>query len=187
MRTRTLSALTLLTALLTLPGVVLADNYKLDETHMSFYFKVSHLGFSDTFGRFNKASGSFTVAGENSKFDIVIDAASVDTGLEKRDEHLRNPDFFNTKQFPKITFKSTAVSISGDTYTVTGDMTMHGVTKPVTFELAKHAEGEGPGGGYRTGFSTTAVIKRSDFGMTYGLPAVGDEVTLMISFEGIRQ
>lgn len=164
-----------------------ADDYKLDDAHMSFYFKVNHMGFSETMGRFNKAQGNFTIDGENSTFDISIDAASIDTGIEKRDDHLRNPDFFNVKQFPKLTFKSTSVKATGDNLSVTGDMTMHGVTRPVTFELKKIGEGQGPGGQYRIGFSTDHVIKRSDFGMDKMIPAVGDDITLMISFEGIKQ
>lgn len=164
-----------------------AQDYKLDEAHMAFYFKVSHLGFSDTFGRFNRASGEFTLNGADSTFNVAIDAASIDTGFEKRDDHLRNPDFFNVKQFPRITFKSSQVSVSGDTWTVTGNLTMHGVTRPVTLELKKHPEGKGPDGSVRTGFSTQTVLRRSDFGMDKMLPAIGDEVTLMISIELIRQ
>lgn len=186
MRTHgTLFALTAMIAFAAAPAH--AQQYKLDEAHMAFYFKISHLGYSDTFGRFNKASGDFTLSGSDSTFSLTIDADSIDTGFEKRDDHLRNPDFLNVKQFPKITFKSTDVSVSGDTWTVTGDFTMHGVTKPLTLELKKHAEGQGPDGKVRTGFSTEAVIQRSAFGMDKMLPAIGDDVTLMISIELIKQ
>ncbi len=178
---------TLAAVLLALPALALADNYKLDEAHMGFYFKINHLGFSETMGRFNKAQGTFTLDADKSSFDFTIDAASIDTGVEKRDDHLRSPDFFNVKQFPKLTFKSTGVTVSDDTYSVAGDLTIHGVTRPITFQLQKIGEGDGPGGSYRSGFSTTHVIRRSDFGMDKMLPAVGDEVTMMISFEGIRQ
>lgn len=165
----------------------LADNYKLDDAHMSFYFKVNHMGFSETMGRFNKGEGTFTIDGDKSSFSISLDAASIDTGVEKRDDHLRGPDFFNVKQFPKLTFKSTSATATGDTLSVPGELTIHGVTKTVTFELRKIGQGPGPGGKNRIGFSTDHVIKRSDFGMDKMLPAVGDEITLMISFEGIQQ
>jgi polyisoprenoid-binding protein YceI len=179
--------LALTALLLSCPALVRAESYTLDEAHMSFYFKISHLGFSDTMGRFNKASGTFTVDGDNSSFDISIDPASIDTGVEKRDDHLRSPDFFNVRQFPRLTFKSTAVNVSDDVFNITGDLTMHGVTRSITIELKKIGEGDGPGGKKRVGFGGTHMLRRSDFGMDKMLPAIGDEVTLLISFEGIAQ
>lgn len=184
---RTVTATVVLGLMGVLAGPVLGQEYKLDPSHMSFYFKVSHLGYSDTYGRFNTAQGTMTLAGSDSRFEIVIDAQSIDTGWEKRDEHLRSPDFFDVKQFPRLSFKSNSVSVSGETWTVGGDLTIHGVTRPVTFELTRLKEGQDPWGKQRVGFSTQHSIKRSDFGMTKMLPQIGDEVTLMISFEGVAE
>ncbi|HEX6964063.1 MAG TPA: YceI family protein [Lacipirellula sp.] len=171
-----------------------ADEFAVDNSHTSVIFGVSHLGYSFTYGRFNKVSGAFTLdpAGpEASTFQLAIDASSIDTNDAKRDEHLRGPDFFDAGQFPAITFKSTKVegkrTDAGMTLLVTGDLTMHGVTKPVTLELQKLGEGPGPGGGFRTGFNCQAKLKRSDFGMTNMIPSVGDEVAITISFEGVRK
>ena len=163
-----------------------AEKYEIDPAHTSVYFKVSHLGMSEVYGRFNEVKGRFTLGAEKS-FALGIRAASVDTGNEKRDEHLRGPDFFNAKQYPAITFQSTTVERTGDTFRVTGDLSLHGTTKEISLELKKNGEGKGPQGKYRAGFSTTYTLERSAYGMDYMVGPVGDEVTLMISFEGIRQ
>jgi polyisoprenoid-binding protein YceI len=172
-----------------------ADEFAVDNSHTSVIFGVSHLGYSITYGRFNKVSGTFTLdpAGpEASTFQIAIDASSIDTNDAKRDEHLKGPDFFNAGEFPVITFKSTKVAAKrtegGVVLQVTGDMTMHGQTKPVTVELQKLGEGPGPGGNdFRTGFNCQTKLKRSDFGMTTMVGPVGDEVAITISFEGVRK
>jgi polyisoprenoid-binding protein YceI len=171
-----------------------ADDFEIDNSHTSVIFGVSHLGYSFTYGRFNKVSGAFTLdpkGPEASTFQVAIDASSVDTNDAKRDEHLRGPDFFNAGEFPVISFKSTKVegkrTESGITLLVTGDLTMHGQTKPVTLELQKLGEGPGPGGGFRTGFNCQTKLKRSEFGMTGMAPHIGDEVAITISFEGVRK
>jgi polyisoprenoid-binding protein YceI len=171
-----------------------ADEFQIDNSHTSVIFGVSHLGYSFTYGRFNKVSGAFTLdpkGPEASTFQVAIDASSVDTNDAKRDEHLRGPDFFNAGEFPVISFKSTKVegkrTESGITLLVTGDLTMHGQTRPVTLELQKLGEGPGPGGGFRTGFNCQTKLKRSDFGMTGMVPNIGDEVAITISFEGVRK
>ncbi len=167
-----------------------SGNFGIDSSHTSVIFVVSHLGFSDTYGRFNKTTGNVVWDGkapETAKFDVTIDASSIDTADAKRDEHLKNADFFNVKQFPTITFKSTKVQASGDKVLVLGDMTMHGVTKPVTLQLTKLKEGATPFNDYRVGFRGTTTVKRSDFGMTNMLGGIGDEVAIMLSFEAVRQ
>jgi polyisoprenoid-binding protein YceI len=172
-----------------------ADNFEIDNSHTSVIFGVSHLGYSFTYGRFNKVSGKFTLdpkGPEASTFQVAIDASSVDTNDAKRDEHLRGPDFFNAGEFPVISFKSTKVegkrTDAGMTLLVTGDLTMHGQTRPVTLELQKLGEGPGPGGnGFRTGFNCQTKLKRSEFGMTGMVPNIGDEVAITISFEGVRK
>lgn len=169
------------------PADARADNYALDPSHTSIIFSISHLGYSFTYGRFNKCGGQFTLDGTNSQFSFSIDAASLDTNDAKRDEHLRGADFFNVKQFPEITFQSTQVAQEGELYNITGNLTMHGVTRQVTIPMQRLGEGPGPDGAVRTGFMTQFQIKRSDFGMTGMVGPIGDEVALSVSFEGIRQ
>ena len=111
----------------------------------------------------------------------------MDTNNKKRDDHLRSPDFFNVKQYPTITFKSTAVKAVKDGYQVTGDFTLHGVTKSLTFAMVGGRKSEFPKGVQRTGFSTELVIKRSDYGMTKLLEGIGDEVHIAVSFEGTKK
>ena len=170
--------------------VTTAQQYVFDTSHTAIVFQIDHLGMSHTYGRFNEITGEFTVDSQNaagSSFSLTIQTNSVDTGFEKRDDHLRGPDFFNAKQFPVISFKSTKVEVDTHGYRLTGDLSLHGVTKSITFNLRKMGEGIDPWGNYRMGFSTELNIKRSDFGMDHMLEAVGDDVRLMISFEGLRQ
>jgi polyisoprenoid-binding protein YceI len=170
------------------PSAAQADNYQIDPLHSAVTFKISHLGLSWVHGRFNEFSGSFTIDADAAKtsFTLNIKPESVDTGNAKRDEHLRSPDFFNVKQFPALGFKSTAVKAVKDGYEVTGDLTLHGVTKSITFTLLGGRKAEFPRGVQRTGYSTELAIKRSDFGMDKMLEAIGDEVRIAISFEGIK-
>ena len=166
-----------------------ADKYALDPAHTAVVFKIEHAGFSWTYGRFNDVSGSFSIDPqhpESSQLDVAIKTDSLDTGNAQREQHLKSPDFFNAKQFPAITFKSTSVSKEGDGLKVAGDLTLHGVTKPVSFVLTGGKVGEFPKGVRRTGYSTELSIKRSEFGMDKMIPGAGDQVFLMISFEGTK-
>jgi polyisoprenoid-binding protein YceI len=185
------------------PGVVLAaalfsvlgalpawaDEYNVDGTHAAVSFKIAHLGLSWTHGRFNDVSGTFTIDPVASKcsFSLTAKADSIDTNNARRDTHLRSPDFFNAKQFPAITFQSTSVQPTQGGYQVTGNLTLHGVTKPVTFALMGGSKSEFPKGVQRTGFSTELVVKRSEFNMKTMIGAIGDEVYLAISFEGVKK
>ena len=167
-----------------------ADSYALDKGHTAIIFGIKHLNMSYTYGRFNDIDGQFKLDAQNaanSSFKVTIKTASIDTGLKKRDDHLRSPDFFNANQFPVITFESTQVEAASDGYRVTGNLSLHGATKSITLHLQKMGEGDDPWGNYRAGFATELTIKRSDYGMTNMPEAVGDEVKLMISFEGLRQ
>jgi len=172
-----------------------AESYQIDPGHTSVIFGISHMGLSYTYGRFNKVSGSYELDRENmaaSQFKLTIDASSIDTNSQNRDQHLRGPDFFNAAQFPLISFESTKVvpqtAEDGKTHlNVVGNLTMHGVTKRISFDLLLVGEAQGPRGDHRTGFHTDAKLKRSDFGMTGMIPAIGDEVAVTISFEGVRQ
>ncbi|WP_442507437.1 YceI family protein [Novipirellula sp. SH528] len=171
---------------------VSAADYVLDDQHTSVVFTTSHFGFSYTYGMFGKYTGQFSVDMQNptqANFQFTIDAASLDTKSEKRDQHLRGPDFFNVKQFPEITFVSRSVEASADgkTLNITGDLTLHGQTKSIVLPLTYLGAGKGPYGNDRIGFMGRTKVKRSDFGMGAMAPQIGDDVTLLISFEGLQQ
>jgi polyisoprenoid-binding protein YceI len=163
------------------------DYYAIDPTHSAVTFKISHLGLSWTHGRFNEVSGGVVLDGEKASFTLNIKPESVDTGNAKRDEHLRSPDFFNVKQFPQFSFKSASVKPVKEGYEVTGDLTLHGTTKSITFLLGGGRKADFPKGVHRVGYSTELTIKRSDFGMDKMLEAIGDEVRVAISFEGTKE
>lgn len=172
-----------------------AANFEVDPAHTSVVFSVSHLGYSYTYGMFRDVKGTVEfdkATPEASKFSFVIDAASLNTMNEKRDEHLRNADFFNVKQFPQITFESTAVapatSADGKTlYNVTGKMTMHGVEKEVTLPIEYLGEGATPFNDYRAGFLCQTTLKRSDFGMDFMVGPIGDSIGVTVSFEAVKK
>ncbi len=165
--------------------------YKLDPAHTSVAFIVNHLGFANLIGRFNSASGEVAFdkdAVQNSALKVTIDAASVDTAHAKRDDHLRSPDFFNAKEFPQITFKSTKIEKTGDkTGKLHGDLTMLGVTKPVVLDVTFNKDGVSPASKLETaGFSARGTVKRTEFGMKYGAPNIGDEIQLLIEAEAVK-
>jgi polyisoprenoid-binding protein YceI len=168
-----------------------ADDYKIDAVHSGISFQISHVGLSFIHGRFNNFSGDFTIDSSDpakSSFALTIKADSVDTNNSKRDDHLRAPDFFNAKQFPVITFTSTSVKAIEEGYEVTGDLTMHGETKPVTFTLKGGKSAEFPPGVKRIGFSSSQIVlKRSDFGVGKPMAMLGDPVYISVSFEGTKK
>ena len=161
--------------------------YNVDPVHSTVIFRIKHFGVSYFYGRFNSPAGTFAFDPENpaeSSFEITVKTANVDTHSSKRDGHLKSADFFNAKQFPEITFKSTSVKKGrGDTLKVTGDLGLHGQTREITIDL-HHVGSRDTRRGQLCGFETTFTIKRSDFGMKFMLGGVGDEVTLMVSLEG---
>jgi polyisoprenoid-binding protein YceI len=166
-----------------------ADEYAVDADHVAATFKIAHLGLSWTHGRFNDVSGAFTIDPDPAKcsFTLTLKADSIDTANKKRDEHLKSPDFFNVKQYPTISFTSKAVKKVKDGYQVTGDLTMHGETKSVTFDLLGGRQAEFPKGTKRTGYSADFVLKRSAYGMKNLVGPVGDDVHLSVSFEGKKK
>jgi polyisoprenoid-binding protein YceI len=188
MRTRFNSMALVLALLLGSAGWVSADTFKLDPAHSEVVFQVEHMGVSKVFGRFDAIQGTFSLDDDASKvsFEATIPAESVDTGVAPRDKHLKSADFFNAKQFPDITFKSTAVKKSGDSFEVTGDLTLHGVTKSITVTLAKVGQAEVQGK-ERAGFDGQFTVNRSDYGMTFMVGPVGDEISLWINLEGVKQ
>ena len=170
-------------------AAALADNFKIDPVHSCVGFKVKHSDISWIFGRFDNFDGAFTVDSDPSKcaFEMKIQANSVDTNNAGRDKHLRSADFFNVPQFPTITFKSTGVKAIPDGFEVTGDFTMHGVTKQLTIPLLGGRTAKGQLGGVKTGFSGDVILKRSDFGMDKFTPMLGDDVHVAVSFQGAKQ
>lgn len=191
MRTYLLRTLLALSVVAGVGSTSRADDYVIDAAHSGVSFQISHMGLSYIPGRFNQFSGNFTIDTSDpakSSFSLTIKTDSVDTNNSKRDEHLRAPDFFNAKQFPTITFASTAVKAIEGGYEVTGDLTMHGETKPITFSLKGGKTAEFPPKVIRTGFtSPQIVIKRTDFGVGKPMPVLGDEVYIAVSFEGTKK
>lgn len=173
-------------------GVQAAETYTLDSGHADVVFMVSHFGYSDTIGRIGDVKGTITfdeAAVENSAVDIVMQSASLDTNHTKRDEHLKSADFFNVEEHPTITFKSTGIAKTGDnTGTLTGDLTLLGVTKPVTLDVTFNLKAPHPilTGKEAVGFSARGSIKRTDFGMATYAPAIGDDVELIIEVEALE-
>lgn len=167
-----------------------ADSYTVDPMHTFPHFSISHLGFSTMQGRFDKSSGKITLdrAAKTGSVDIAIEAASVSTGYAKRDEHLKSPDFFNAAEFPAITYKSSAVKFKGDTpSSVEGSLTLLGVTRPVTLTIDAFKCGANPmNKKEECGAAASAQFKRSDFGMKFGLPAVGDDIKLVFEVEAFK-
>ncbi|MEM7291589.1 MAG: YceI family protein [Pseudomonadota bacterium] len=165
-----------------------ADTYEIDKSHTAIVFFINHLGYSNTIGRFNDFSGSFDFDKDDlssAKINLVIEAASIDTNHEPRDQHLRSPDFLNTDEFPQITFTSTSVEKTGDnTGKVTGTMDMLGASQPVTLNVTFNKMAPNRRGVMVTGFSARGEIKRSDFGMNYGQGGIGDVLDLYIEVEG---
>jgi polyisoprenoid-binding protein YceI len=191
MRTSLLRTVLALSVVAGVGSVSRADDYVIDAAHSGVTFQISHMGVSYIPGRFNELSGNFTIDTSDpakSSFSLTIKTESVDTNNSKRDEHLRAPDFFNAKQFPTITFASTAVKAVEGGYEVTGDLTMHGETKPITFSLKGGKTAEFPPKVIRTGFtSPQIVIKRTDFGVGKPMPVLGNEVYIAVSFEGTKK
>lgn len=166
------------------------DSYKVDPVHSSVLFSVKHFGVTDFYGDFKEISGTVildTADPSKSSVELNVPVESLDSRNEKRDQHLKSPDFFNAKQFPTITFKSNKVEGAGDTYKITGDLTIHGVTKPVTAEFKKGAENKGQKGEVRSGGETRFTIKRSDFDMKFMMGPLGDDVNIILSLEGVKQ
>jgi polyisoprenoid-binding protein YceI len=170
-----------------------ADSFKLDSVHSGVVFTIHHL-VSSPFGIFHAPEGTVTVDGGVPALDISVPVDKVDMGNAKWEEDIKAASWFDVKQFPKITFKTTSVKKLGEdpttheyNYEATGDLTLHGVTKSVTVTLTKTGEGKGMQGETRAGYSCTFKVKRSDYGMTTYVGPIGDEVTLMVNIEAIKQ
>ena len=167
-----------------------ADVYDYDAVHSSITFKARHLDISWIHGRFNEATGKFSLDREHpakSTFELSINVDSVDTANKARDEHLRQPDYFDVKQFPTIEFKSTHTKVIEGGYEVTGDFTMHGTTKPVTLVLMGGQEHDFKDV-KRVAFSTELSVKRSDYNFDKNaIGPIGDEALIIIDCEGMQK
>ncbi len=169
-----------------------ADQYSFDKSHTNVLMKLSHLGFSSFYLEVRDYDGSFvfdTEKPENSSVEVSFKAASIDGDHQKLNQHLQSADFFEVEKFPTITFSSTAVKVEdGKIAAILGDLTIKGVTREVELATKFNKAGVHPfNDKYIAGFSANTVIKRSEFGIEYGLPAIGDDVEIIIEVEGIRQ
>jgi polyisoprenoid-binding protein YceI len=168
------------------PAKVEAGTYTLDPDHTQVEFGVMHLGFTPYYGRFSDASGKLVLSPHNpaeSKLEVTIPAASISTTSDKLTGELKGADWLDAQKFPDITFRSTQVTPSGaGTAKVTGNLTLHGVTRPVTLDVKLVGSGTNPlDKHYTVGFSATGQISRSEFGVTKYVPLIGDELKLTLS------
>jgi polyisoprenoid-binding protein YceI len=180
-------------------GPAHADDYVIDPGHTSIHFRIGHFQFSRVQGRFNRISGTFSfdpAKPEASKVHVVVDVGSIDTNHKARDNHLRDPTYFNVKRFPKAVFRSTRIEVTGArTGRLTGDLTLLGVTLPVTLEVTFNGIARHPLGKtfarYRgiivAGFSARTTIDRGRFGLIHGRGEKGDLAELFIEVEGWRK
>ena len=187
-----------LALLLPLGAVAAPETYNLDPTHTIPNFSVQHLGMSTVYGHFERATGKVVIdrAAKTGSIEVKIPTATINTGDAKRtdgqrsrDEHLRTTDFFNVAEFPDMVFKSTKLNFAGDKLaSAEGTLTLLGVSKPVTLTAAAFNCGANPMSKKEMcGADLVGSIKRSDFGMKYGVPAISDEVKLFIAVEGYKE
>ncbi len=169
------------------------EHYVIDtkKAHAFINFRISHLGYSWLYGRFDKFEGEFDFDKDDpskSKIEVRIDPASVNTNQAERDKHLRGKNFFNVKKFPSSGFVSSSITrVNKNTYVVKGKFTLHGVTRDITIRSEEVGAGKDPWGGYRRGFRGHTTLKLHDYGITYDLGPASTIVHLEFSIEGIRQ
>jgi len=184
-------ASTILAALFTGTAMAAPETYQIDPKHTFPSFEIGHLGFSTQRGRFNATRGTIVLdrAKQTAEVDITVDAHSISTGVAKLEDHLRSPDFFDVAKYPTITFKSTGARFEGDKLAaIDGTLTMRGVSRPVTLTVTSFYCGTNPVVKKPAcGADAVAEIKRSDFGINYALPALRDDVKLLIQVEAHQQ
>ena len=192
MKQRILSTLILGTSIAICAPTQAAD-YVIDTkgAHAFIQFRIQHLGYSWLYGRFDTFSGNFSYDEKQpsaSKISLEIDPASVNSNHAERDKHIRSKDFLDVKKFPEASFVSSSYQQRADgTATLSGDLTLHGVTKPITIEVEKIGSGADPWGGYRSGFLGKTQLSLNDFGINYNLGPKSKEVEMTLSIEGVRQ
>lgn len=187
----------LIALLLPVSALAAPESYTIDPYHSFAHFEVDHLGFTKIRGRFDRSTGKIMIdrAAKTGSLDVTVQTASVSTGdsdkgsrARARDDHLRSPDFFNVAEFPTMTVKSTRVVFKGDNPdTIETNVTLLGVTKPMSLHLDSWKCGTHPANKRELcGGTATGTIKRTDFGMKFGVPAVGDELKIWIGFEAYK-
>lgn len=193
MRHKTIIRLTAAAAALALSHATAADNYKIDPAHSSVGFSVRHMGVSNVKGHFDEFVGSLVLDnGSIEAATATIQVKSVNTGIEKRDNHLRTADFFEAAKYPEITFKTKKVEKSGDQTILIGDFTMRGVTKELRLPVTLSGPVKDPQGNNRIGLEAKTTVNRKDYGMRFnavmetGGLMVGDEVTIEINGEAVK-
>ncbi len=172
---------------------VMADEYIIDTKgmHASIQFRIIHLGYSWLWGRFNDFNGEFTYKKDDpnsSKIEVTINTSSIDTNHVKRDDHLRSDEFLDVEKFPQSRFVSTSIVFKEDrSGLLTGDFTLHGVTKSIEIHISYIGEGDDRWGGYRIGFEGTTRIALADYGILKDLGPASKELDLFFSIEGVRK
>jgi polyisoprenoid-binding protein YceI len=178
-------------ALAALPALADVETYNIDPNHTFPAYEVGHFGYSIQRGRFNKTQGRITMdtAAKAGTVEVTIDTASVSTGVDKLDQHLRGDDFFDSAKFPQMTFKSSDLTFDGERVRqARGTLTINGIAKPVTLEVTYFKCGLHPMLMRKVcGADMTTTIKRSEFGMKYALPMLADEVVLRVNVEAIKE
>ena len=167
-----------------------AAEFNIDPSHTFVQFRISHLGYSTVVGRFDKVAGSFAwdpQKPETAAVDVRIETDSIDTNFAERDKHLRSEKFLDVAKYPEASFKSTKYLGDATGGKLEGELTLHGVTKPITLEIKPLGEGPDPWGGYRAGFTGSAEMKRADWDVGYNLGPAADTMEFDLFIEGIRQ
>ena len=165
--------------------------WNIDPAHTSVEFSVKHLGIATVKGRFKKFSAiaEASESGQLQRIEATIEAGSIDTGVDQRDDHLRSADFLDAARFPEVKFVSTGIKRSGDESVITGDLTLHGITKPVTFKLEQEKALKDPWGNIRIASSASGKLNRKDWGLTWnqalelGGVMVGEEVKFSLDVQ----
>ena len=166
------------------PATVPSGTYNVDLGHTQVLFTVMHLGISEYTGQFTQPTGTMTLDTANpanSKVEVTFPIAKISTTVPALDAHLKSADFFDAAKFPEGKFVSTKVVVNGTNATITGDLTLKGVTKPVVLQAHLTGSGAPMGKKVNVGFAATTIVKRSDFGISFGIPMVSDEVKLTIN------
>ena len=175
----------------TLPLETSAADYAIDTSgaHASINFKISHLGYSFIKGRFNKFSGDFSYDANNigaSKINVIVDTTSLDTNHAERDKHIRSDDFIDAGKYPEATFTSSKITnAENGKFTIAGDLTLHGTTRPIVINADFIGEGKDPWGGYRAGFTGTTRLELADFNIA--VMGASSYVDMELHIEGVRK
>lgn len=191
-------AISLLLAAGSLIAQAQTSTWKIDPAHSGADFSIRHMGMTNVHGKFTNVNGTVMIDDkdfEKSSVNATVDVTTVNTGVDKRDSHLKSPDFFDVAKYPTMTFVSKKISGSGDEYHVTGDLTLHGVTKTVDLSMEKPGKEQigMDGKSIHRGFSATTVIHRQDFGLTWngtlksGDNMLGDDVKVELDVEIVKQ